>query len=110
MSCLRKAFLASLCHFTIGYLDVTALSAPGLILTIIFITQLFLNFILFEEIPINFRRLPLNTTNSYAADNSQLTPYISNPGQQASQDHQLASTQQNHPNRYITQLPAGVNI
>ena len=63
------AFVATFCTFTIGELEVTVLSAPGLILTIIFILQLFLNFLLFEEIPISYRRLPLNTTNSYT-DNS----------------------------------------
>ena len=71
-------FLASLTHCTLGEVYVTGLSAPGFILSAFFIMQLFFNFLLFEEIPTSYRRLPLNTTNSYV-DNSQLTPYISDP-------------------------------
>ena len=59
------AFVASLCTFEFGDYAITALSAPGIILTFIFITQLFIYNVLFEEIPTAFRRLPLNTTNSF---------------------------------------------
>lgn len=69
------SFLTSMCNFSFGSIEVSGVSAPGLVLTIMFITQLFLNFLLFEEIPVTYRRLPLNTTNSYV-DNSQLTPYM----------------------------------
>ena len=74
-------FLCSMSSFTLGELEVTALTAPGLALTVLFLFQLFLNFLLFEEIPTSYRRLPLNTTNSYV-DNSQLTPYISNQNEE----------------------------
>ena len=64
------AYTSSLCNFTLGGLEITSLSAPGLFLTFVFIVQLFLNFLLFEEIPLTHRRIPLNTTDSAFADNS----------------------------------------
>jgi len=70
------AFVCSLSNFTLGELDVTALTSPGLLLAIVFMIQLFANFLLFEEIPQSWRRLPLNT-NSIYVDSSRLTPYIS---------------------------------
>ena len=72
------SFIASLTHFILGSVIFTGLSTPGLILSALFILQLFVNFFLFEEIPTSYRRLPINTTNTYV-DNSQLTPYISDP-------------------------------
>ena len=71
-------FICTFCSFSLGEFDVTALSSPGIFLAIVFLIQLFFNFMLFEEIPISHRRLPLSTTNSYIMDNSRLTPYISN--------------------------------
>ena len=73
------AFVSSLCHCMLGGVLITGLSAPGLILSVIFAIQLFLNFLLFDEIPTSHRRLPLNSTSNAFVDNSQLTPYISDP-------------------------------
>jgi len=101
------SFVASLCSFTLGELEVTALSAPGLFLTIIFILQLFLNFVLFEEIPISHRRLPLGATSSFV-DNSQLTPYIASASQPQQEQTQPARGASNHQNRYVSQT--GLNI
>ena len=63
------AFCSSLCHCMLGEVYVTGLSAPGLILSIIFILQLFLNLALFDEIPTSQRRLPLNSTEGAFVDN-----------------------------------------
>lgn len=64
------AFVSSLCNFMLGEVLITGLSAPGLILSVIFIIQLFLNFLLFDEIPKQNRRLPLNSTSNAFVDNS----------------------------------------
>ena len=68
------AYLCSLMHFHIGNMPVSPLSAPGQLLTVLFVILVFLNFLLFEEIPLSHRRLPLNTSLSIT-DNTQLTPY-----------------------------------
>lgn len=70
------AYVCSLAHFTVGELNVTALTAPGLFLALLFLVQLFSNFIMFDEIPPGLRRLPLSSSGGYV-DNSRLTPYIS---------------------------------
>lgn len=68
------AYVCSLCHYKLGDLEVTGLTAPGLLLAVLFLLQLFGNFLMFDEIPPHLRRLPLNSTY---ADNSRLTPYVS---------------------------------
>ena len=70
------SFFCSFCDFKVGQLDVTGLTAPGILLSIVFMIQLIASFLMFEEIPQSWRRLPLNTNNAYV-DNSRLTPYIS---------------------------------
>ena len=64
------AFVSSLSNFMLGEVLITGLSAPGLILSVIFIIQFFLNFLLFDEIPKQNRRLPLNSTSNAFVDNS----------------------------------------
>ena len=84
----------------------TALSAPGLLLTVVFLFQLFTNFLLFDEIPTAFRRLPLNMTSAYV-DNSQLTPYISN--QNELDARQEGAEERTHAGRVVSLAP-GVNM
>ena len=70
------AYACSFANFNVGELTVTSLTAPGLLLAILFLMQLFANFLMFDEIPPSLRRLPLSSSSGYV-DNSSLTPYIS---------------------------------
>ena len=89
-------------------MEVTPLSAPGLILSLVFITQLFVFFLFFEEIPLSQRRLPLGGSSSaFAVESAELTPYVAAGGDRNEQI-QGVNAGTSHPNRYIS--TTGVNI